>query len=109
MKARANAKVTILRGTAPDSFGDQKDLPAEVATDVNASIIEQSKQATTPVDGSVRQVRTHVGRVPQGTDIRAGDRIRDQATSTIYIVDATKAPGNAVRGSDVILDLRRIT
>lgn len=109
VKGRANTKVTILRGVTADSFGDPADTATPVATDVTASIIEQRKTVTNPVDGVVRRVRFYTGRLPAGTDIRSGDRIKDQKTNAIYIFDAATTPTNAVRGSDVVLDLRRVT
>lgn len=109
MKARANTTVTILRGVTVDSFGDQADTARVVAKEVTASIIEQGKTVTTAVDGSVRQVRRIIGRLPAGTDIRSTDRIRDERTGRVYLVDSDVEPENAVRRNDIRLDLRRVT
>jgi len=109
VKARANTKVTILRGAGTDSFGDPTDLPKPIRTGVTASIIEKSKTVTNPVDGSIRQVRYFIGRVPSGTDIRTGDRIRDERTGAVYVFDAASEGMNAIRGTDIRLDLRRVT
>lgn len=109
MKARANTRVTILRGETVDSFGDPKDVPREVCKDVTASIIERNKTVTNPVDGTVRQVRFFVGRVPSGTPILPGDRVKDQKSGAVYIFDASSEGMNAIRGTDIRLDLRRVT
>jgi hypothetical protein len=109
VKTRANTRVTILRGGGTDSFGDPVDLAKTVASGVTASIMERNKTVTNPVDGTVRQVRYYVGRVPSGTDIRTGDRVRDERTNTVYVFDASSEAANPVRGSDIRLDLRRVT
>lgn len=109
MKARANTTVSILRGADTDSFGDPVDTLTVVATGVTASIIEQRKTVTTPVDGNVRQVRFTTGRLPAGTDVRTGDRIKDEKTNRIYVFDASSQPENSVRTNDIHLDLRRVT
>lgn len=109
MKARANTRVTILRGGTTDSFGDPMDVPREVRKGVTFSLIERNKTVTNPVDGSVRQVRYFIGRAPSGTDIRPGDRIKDERTGFIYVFDASSEGMNAIRGTDIRLDLRRVT
>lgn len=109
MKARANTRVTILRGTTTDAFGDPVDTLTTVATGVTASIVEQRKTVTNPADGVVRRVRYTTGRLPAGTDIRDGDRIRDEKTNVVYTFDASSQVENAVRTNDIRLDLRRVT
>lgn len=109
MKARANTRVTILRGTSTDAFGDPVDTLTEVATGITASIIEQRKTVTNPVDGVVRRVRYTTGRLPAGTDLRDGDRVKDEKTGVIYMFDASSQVENAVRTNDIHLDLKRVT
>lgn len=109
MKGRANTTVSVLRGTTTDAFGDPADTATVVASGITASIVEQGKTVTTKVDGMVRQVRRIVGRLPAGTDIQSGDRIKDEKTSRIYVFDASADITNAVRRNDLRLDLRRIT
>lgn len=108
MKTRANTTVTILRGTTVDTFGDTVDTATEVASGITASIIETGKTATTAVDGQPRQIRRITGRLPAGTDIRTGDRVRSRA-GRVYVVDAIDQIENAVRTNDIRLDLRRVT
>jgi hypothetical protein len=109
VKARATTTISILRGTTVDSFGDPVDSATVVATGITASIIEQSKMATTADDTTPRQVRSYTGRLPAGTNIQAGDRIKDEKTNVIYVFDAATAVANPVRGADIRLDLRRVT
>lgn len=109
VKARANTRVTILRGTSTDAFGDPVDTLTEVRTGVTASIMEQRKTVTNPVDGMPRQVRFTTGRLPAGTDLRNGDRIKDEKTGVIYMFDASSQVENAIRTNDLRIDLRRVT
>lgn len=109
MKAAANTRVTILRGATTDSFGDPVDIARPVYTGVTASILEFNKTTTSPVDGTVRHIRRYVGRLPAGTDLRAGDRIKDERDGAIYIFDASTVSRTPAHGSDIKLDLRRVT
>jgi hypothetical protein len=109
VKARANTRITILRGSTSDSFGDPKDLPKTILTGVTASIIERNKTTTNPDDGNIRTVRTYTCRIPAGTPLRTGDRIKDEKTGAIYVFDSFTTATNPVRGADIRLDLRRIT
>jgi hypothetical protein len=106
---RATTTISVLRGTTTDGYGDPADGSTAVATGVVASILEQRQRTTTPVDGQPRVVRYFTARVPHGTDVRAGDRIKDEQTLTVYIVDTVTTPASPVRGPEVRLDLRRVT
>lgn len=109
MKARANTTVTVLRGVATDDYDDEFDLDKPVESRIPASILEarrtlHRKDSTTP-----QRIISYTGRVGAGTDVRQGDRVRDESTSTIYIVDdVTQNSGFVGFTPDVKLDLRRV-
>lgn len=109
MKARANTRVSILRGTSTDGFGDTVDGLTAVTTGVNASLIEQSQTVRRRDEREPRTIRSTRCRLPAGTDIRRGDRIKDESTGVIYVFDEQVDPGNPVRRTDIRLDLRRVT
>lgn len=108
MKARGNTRVSILRGTTTDAYGYPADLGKPVATGITAAITERTKQVTTPGDLRPRTVRSYAARLPARTDVRNGDRLQDERTGRIYIVDGIADPSSTVRTPDVQLDLRRI-
>lgn len=109
MKTRANSRVSVLRGTKIDSFGDSISDDVVVVEGVTASIVEQNQTARTASDDAPRQVRYITGRVPAGIDVRPGDRLRDDATSETYLVDNVTQPKGLVRTNDLRLALRRVT
>lgn len=109
MQAVANTKVDILRGTTTDAWGDEQDTDTVVHSNVPASLTEQSRRVTTRDDPTPRIVRYAVARVPAGTDVTDQDRVRDQRTGAVYIVDAVSGMDNPALRVDRRLDLRRTT
>lgn len=109
MQAIATTLVTILRGTTTDAYGDEQDTNTPVATGIPASLTEQSRRVTTRNDPTPRIVRYAVARVPAATDVTDQDRIRDERTGAVYIVDATSSMANPAAAPDIRLDLRRTT
>ena len=109
MLARATTTLTVYRGTTTDAYGDEQDTSTVVHTGIPASLVEQTRRVTTRDDPTPRIVRYAVGRVTSGTDITDQDRILDERTGGIYIVDAVSALNSAAVSADLRLDLRRTT
>lgn len=109
MLALAATTITVYRGTTTDVWGDEQDADTPVYTGIVASITEQSRRVTTRDDPTPRVVRYAVGRVTAGTDITDQDRIVDERTGAVYIVDAVSSMTSPVVAADLRLDLRRTT
>ncbi len=109
MQAIATTRVSILRGTTTDVWGDGQDTDTAVYTGIPASLIEQSRRVTTRDDPTPRIVRYAVARVPADTDVTDQDRLRDERTGATYIVDSVSAMTNPAIAVDRRLDLRRTT
>lgn len=109
MLAVATTTVSVLRGTATDAWGDEADANTVVRAGVQIALTEQSRRVTTRDDPTPRIVRYAVGRVTAGTDITDQDRLRDERTGVVYIVDAVSQMTNPAVASDLRLDLRRTT
>lgn len=109
MLAVATTRLTVLRGTTTDAYGDDQDTDTAVATGVIASLTEQSRRVTTRDDPTPRIVRYAVARVTSGTDITDQDRVRDERTGAVYIVEAVSSMANPAVAADLRLDLRRTT
>jgi hypothetical protein len=107
--AVATTRLTVLRGTTTDAYGDEQDTDTAVATSIPASLTEQSRRVTTRDDPTPRIVRYAVARVTAGTDIQDQDRVRDERTGATYIVDAVSSMANPAAAADLRLDLRRTT
>jgi hypothetical protein len=109
MQAIATTKVSILRGTTTDAYGDEQDTDTPVSTGIPASLIEQTRRVTTRDDPTPRIVRYAVARVPANTDVTDQDRVLDERTGAKYIVDAVSGMTNPAIQVDRRLDLRRTT
>ncbi len=99
--------ISILRGTSTDVYGDLTDTATVAASGIPASIIEQRKTVFTPADNRVQQVGFFTGRVSQLVDVRIGDRIQDERTGTIYVLDNISTVSSPALGNDSRLDLRK--
>lgn len=100
--------VSILRGETTDAYGDPVDASTVAASAVPMSIIEQQKRVWVPAESRTTVVRMYAGRARPGVDVRTQDRLRDEASMTIYQVEGVSAPASPLGASDVRLDLRRI-
>lgn len=109
MIARATTTLSVLRGTSTDAFGDEVDSNTAVATGIPASLTEQTRRVTTRDDPTPRVIRYSVARVTAGTDITDQDRVMDERTGSVYIVDAVSSMNSAAVAADLRLDLRRTT
>lgn len=109
MLARATTTLAVLRGTTTDAYGDEQDTDTPVHTGIPASLTEQTRRVTTRDDPTPRVIRYTVGRVTAGTDITDQDRVRDERTGDVYIVDAVSQMANFATAADLRLDLRRTT
>jgi hypothetical protein len=109
MQAVATTKITVLRGTSTDGYGDEQDTDTAVHVGIPASLTEQSRRVTTRDDPVPRIVRYAIARVPARTEVTDQDRVLDERTGAKYIVDAVSGMDNPAIEVDRRLDLRRTT
>ena len=110
MNARANTRVSILRGSSTNVQGDEVDGTAAVHTGIPASLIEQTRRTYLPAEGAHRVIRSVSCRLTHGTDVLKGDRIRDEMTNVVYIVEELNDnPGSPAHLPDIVIVLSRTT
>ena len=109
MQAIATTRVSILRGTTTDAYGDEQDTDTPIAAGIPASLVEQNRRVSGRENPTPRIVRYAVARVPAGTDISENDRLLDERTGAKYIVDAVSSMANPAMQVDRRVDLRRTT
>lgn len=109
MIAVATTTVSILRGTDTDAYGDPADNATVAASGLPAALTEQSRLTTDPATGTPRTVHYTTLRISHGTDLRAGDRIRDEGDGSVYIVDETAQVQNPAVAMDLRAELRHLT
>jgi hypothetical protein len=107
--AAATTRLTVYRGTTTDAYGDEQDTDTPIATGIPASLIEQNRRPSGRESQTPRILRYAVARVTAGTDITDQDRVKDERTGAVYIVDAVSSMSSPVVASDLRLDLRRTT
>lgn len=109
MWAIPTTTVSILGGSTTDDLGDTYDGTTVSASGVIASILEQRQIVTTPADSRAQVVRLYTGRLPYSAVVSTSNRIRDEQTGDVYVIDNVSRVANPVLQQDVRLDLRRAT
>lgn len=109
MRATATTTVTVLRGTATDEFGDEVDTDTPLYTKVPFSLIEQNRRVFDPVTGTPRTVRVAYGRTNAGTPLLTADRLRDERTGSVYVINAVTQQAGVGGSPDLRVDLERVT
>lgn len=105
----ATTRVTVLRGTGIDAYGDEVDAQAPVAEAIPAHITEAGKVTQTVADGTPRIIRSYSCRLPGQHAVEVGDRLEDTSTGLLYQVDSVTRPTAGAPVRDIRLDLRRIS
>lgn len=109
MNARPTTTVTILRGTGTDEYGDPTDTLTEVATGLPASILERTQRVTKFGERTPQIITYYTARLPGDTVLHAQDRIKDETTGVIYVMDNFSQVANPLLVNDVRVDLRRLS
>lgn len=109
MLALATTTVSILGGGTASTYGDDIEGTDVVAAGIPASIIEGREVVATESDPQARVIRYYTGRIPTGTAINNNQRIRDDISGTLYVVNNVTSPTNPAIPMDIRLDLRRVT
>lgn len=109
MYALASTRVSILRGTSTDDYGDETDEPTVVASGVLACIREVASRVQDRTTGTPRQIRRVEAQLPSPTDVRVGDRLRDDRHHLTYLVENVTAPGGPGHTADLEVELKRVT
>lgn len=80
-------RVSIYRGESQDAFGDPlDDNTVSDMVDVPAFIKEQSQRTFLPEELRLTTIQRYLIRLKPGTDVREGDRVKDQYTGVWYQV-----------------------
>ena len=98
MYALASTTCSILRGTTTNGWGDVIDDPdaTVIASGVSVCLDVTNTNAFDPTTQQIRTIRSIHGAIQSDIDITANDRLRDDATGVIYIVESvtdTLGPG----------------
>lgn len=109
MNGQPNTRVSILRGTSEDAYGDATDAGVVVTSGMLASLHERSQRSDSRNEGGLRQVGSYTLRVRADADIRQDDRIKDETTGRLFVVEEVVAAESFARRVDVRCSLRRLS
>lgn len=111
MYALASALVSVLRGTTTNQWGDQVDDPTAtpVASGIPACIEVTNTSAFDPGTQQIRTIRTISGSIQSDTDVRETDRLRDDASGAVYIVESVTQRGGPGFTADLELVLKQVS
>lgn len=104
MIAVPTTTVDVLRGTTTTYFGDVVEADTVEIAAVPASIVEQRQRPHEPKSAEDRIIRIFKARVPHGTGVQKGDRLRD-VDGTVYVVDNVYQQANPFWRPDQAIDL----
>lgn len=100
--------VTVLRGSTVNDYDDEVDGTTPVYQKIPASISEQEPEVQTGSEGMPRKIRKFRSRIRGKLVLKEGDRIKDERTGDIYIVDAIVKSQNPVFTPELRVNLRRV-
>lgn len=103
-----NTTVSVLRGETVDQFGDPMDSDESVYAGLPMSITEYDRRIYLAAEGRLTTIRQAFGRIRPGFDIRESDRIRDEKSGRVYLVEGMSTPGISTGTADSRFYLRRI-
>lgn len=109
---RATTTCTILRTdpndpNAVDEYGTAIDVDTPVATGVPISIIQQTVRQFLPSENRYTNVTTHTARLRADVSVEESDRIKDERTDEIYMVEGIFKPQDPLGPAAIRLDLRK--
>lgn len=100
--------VSVLRGEMTDDYGDPVDNDDSVLAGVPIAITEYQQRVFVAAEQRLTIVRQMWGRVRPGFDIREKDRLRDERTGRVYLVETISQPDVPTNRADMRISLRRI-
>lgn len=108
MMELANTRITIMRGTAANAYGDLTDVGQPVRMGIPAAINESSKTVFDAATQRPQTIRTSVCVVQGWVDVLTSDTLFDETTGNYYMVEDIQRQPTGPTGftPDQILTLR---
>jgi len=103
-----STRITVLRGSGVDSFGDETDVDTEVAEKMPAAITQDRQRSYQQVEARGGVVETFTIRLRPGADVTEGDRFRDETSGHVYQVREVSNPPRLIGLPDVRVTAVRV-
>lgn len=110
MLSRATGLFSVYRGTTTNDSGDTVDDNTDpLYVDIPLGLRNSaSPLSESPNTNSPRTISPLVGRASSDQDLLANDRLQDQYTGLLYVIDWVRAPYSSTRNSDLEFGLHRV-
>lgn len=106
MRTPATERVTVLRGSETNAYGDEVDSETAVHTGVLMGIYESVKSRNyLPAEGATRTIVQFDGYAASNADIQKNDRIRSEKTGRTYLVTDVHQPTGVAMTPDLEITL----
>lgn len=116
MRALATTTVSILSGESISDLGDTIDGTTVVVSGVIASILRYEGRTgrlgdvvLVPSDTRVQTVDSFRCRLPFGTPVVIDNRVLDERSGVVYVIDNIAFEQSPIAENDLRLDLRRVS
>lgn len=102
-----NRRITIMRGTTVNAWGDESDVGSPLYTGVQAALAETAQTVFDAATQRPQTIRTITCNVPAWVDVVDTDTIRDEATGFFYMIESIRLqPGIGAYPAPKVLILR---
>lgn len=110
MMGMASTTVSILRGTTVNAAGDEVDDNSTVAASgIPAHIVRyRNPLVYGEANYTPRVVNYYRIRLPRRTVVQADDRIKDEKSGSIYLVNASLSQPSVWPAPDLLVDAKKI-
>ena len=110
MISRATGLFSIYRGATTNLSGDTVDDNTDpIYVDIPLALHNNTVTEESPNTNSPRTIAGYLGRASSGTDLQANDRLQDQNTGALYVIDGVpRAPLSSTRNSDLQFVVHRV-
>lgn len=108
---RPNTYVSILRTnpeTLTDEYGDPEDNETVASSGNPFSILIQGKRQFLPSENRTTIVQTIFGRCRANVDVKETDRLKDERTGWLYMIEELLEPVDPMGAAAKSLILRRV-
>jgi len=106
---RPTTLVTIMTtGTTEDQFGDVVENSTTIASGVPAAIMERRERVFLPNTTEPRIIHYYTGRLLYGQAVTKNNRIKDENTNEIYVIENVSSLASPVKRQPLRLDLRKV-
>lgn len=104
----ATTTATFMRGSTEDEFGDEVDSNEPYTESIPVAITQKQMRVFLPDTNEYRTVRQYVGRVNVQVAVQKGDRLKDDRSGQVYLVDEVTYSTSLAQTQGCILDLRSV-